>query len=481
MLLKLLSGKKNGLIAGLLMLAICLPLCPGALAVPPPSAPESFTAIPGNGKVGLMWFEPENDGGAAITGYQVSMDGGATWIDVGLATSYTFDGLTGGIMYVFMVQAVNDAGYGEEAVVTAKPKDAKPDVNATGNQQGQGQVITGGGGGGGIIVEPPPPPPPPPEDDPPEDPSPKKDTPKEPQPEDYIPIEIDPAEVTERPFRIVKPKIMDLVGTYTIIASGTQPYFIDQAHKHDYTLDFKAIKTGDAMSGSYSGNGTLRLILDEPYYHTNKVASSKDVFHIEFEATGPLTNISFALLTPLPPIQPANNSGGSLQPLPPIQPADNSGSGLQPLPPIQSVGNSGSGLTPLPPIQPANNSGGSLTPLPPIQPADNSGGSLTPLPPIQPANNSGSSLTPLPPIKPIPPAQATGTGTMYWNPSTVKNRFDSNHGVSGIVMLPFEPFTMNIEVRMFANGNGLVTIIMGSQRLTYKARLVKGVTLVNVK
>ncbi|MCL1855653.1 MAG: fibronectin type III domain-containing protein [Clostridia bacterium] len=472
MISRFLSGNRSGIIAGLLIMAMCLPLCTGALAASPPSAPESLTAVPGNGQVALVWFAPEDDGGAAITGYQVSMDGGATWIDVGLATNYTFDDLTGGIMYVFMVRAVNDAGYGEEAIVNAKPKDAKPDVNVTGNQQGQGQVITGGGGGG-IIVEPPPPPPPP--EDPPEDPPPKKEPPEEPQPKDNIPIEIDPEEVTEKPFRPIKPQIMDLVGTYTIVASGTQSAgdtvpTPNTPFRFDLTLDFRATKVGGSMYGSYNGSGSLNAVMDQAFY-----AAGMPGFSGEWNHAGPLTNIAFALYAP-----PGSNALG---PLPPIQPGSNTSGSLQPLPPIQSVGKSGSALTPLPPIQPANNSGSALTPLPPIQPADNSGSSLQPLPPIQPANNSGSSLTPLPPLKPMPPAQATGAGTMFWNGADVAYYFTapdgSETGQPGKGIWTSE--SLEFEVTLYANGNGIVKFRAEFGLICYKARLVKSVTLVDVK
>ncbi|MCL1897040.1 MAG: fibronectin type III domain-containing protein [Clostridiales bacterium] len=512
MLSRFFSGKKNVVIAGLLMLAMCLPLYPGALAASPPSVPESLTAVPGNGQVGLIWFAPEDDGDAAITGYQVSMDGGATWVDVGLATSYTFDGLTGGIVYMFLVRAVNSAGFGEMAIVNAIPKDAKPDANANGNQQGQGQVITGGGGGG-VIVEPPPPPPPP-EDDPPVTPPPKKE---EPQPEDYIPIEIDPEEVTEKPFRVVKPKIMDLVGTYTIIASGTQAAgdkvpTPNTPCRFDCILDFKATHVGGTMSGDYTGVGSFNMVMDSAFY-----AAAMPNFTWEFAEGGPLTNITFTLypsltplpplqpagnsgssltplpplqpagnsgssLTPLPPLQPADNSGSSLQPLPPLQPANNSGSSLKPLPPIQPAGNSSSGLTPLPPLQPADNSGSSLKPLPPLQPADNSGSSLKPLPPLQPADSSGSSLTPLPPLKPRPPAQAIGNGTMYWNASIIQDRHVwLQNGDTSQPYLSYGPTSLAFDIVMYTNGTGIVTITRGNWRLSYKAQLVKGVSLVDIK
>jgi hypothetical protein len=264
----------------------------------------------------------------------------------------------------------------------------------------------------------------------------------------------------------------------------------------DYTLDFRATKVGGDMYGNYTGSGTLYgSMVEASYLALVPHAISSDV-----SGGGPLTNISFAMyppLTPLPPVQPADSSGSSLKPLPPIQPADSSGSSLKPLPPIQSVGNSGSGLTPLPPIQPAESSGSSLTPLPPIQPANNSGSSLTPLPPIQPADNSGSSLTPLPPIqpstnsgtglqplaplKPMPPTQARGNGTMYWDSSKIANRtvFDTGDVIELSVDWP--PRSIDFDVILYTNGNGMIVINLGYGRLTCPAHLLKGVTLVNVK
>jgi hypothetical protein len=307
--------------------------------------------------------------------------------------------------------------------------------------------------------------------------------------------------VTERPFRPKRAQIKQLVGTYTIIASGTQSAGDKVPTPHtvarfDCTLDFKATHVGGTISGNYTGAGSFYMVMDSAFY-----AAAMPSFTWEFAEGGPLTNITFTLypsLTPLPPLQPAGNSGSSLTPLPPLQPADSSGSSLQPLPPIQSVGNSGSALTPLPPIQPADNSGSSLkplppiqpagnsssglTPLPPLQPADNSGSSLKPLPPLQPADSSGSSLTPLPPLKPRPPAQAIGNGTMYWNSSIIQDHHVwLQNGETSQPYLSYGPTSLAFDVVMYTNGTGIVTISRGNWRLTYKAQLVKGVTLVNVK
>ncbi len=86
-----------------------------------PTAPQNFTATPGDGQVALSWTAPASDGGSAITKYQVSKDDGANWTDVGLNTTYTFTGLTNGTTYTFKVRAVNGAGNGAEASTTATP------------------------------------------------------------------------------------------------------------------------------------------------------------------------------------------------------------------------------------------------------------------------------------------------------------------------------------------------------------------------
>lgn len=89
-----------------------------------PTTPQDFTATPGSGQVSLRWIAPADTGGSAITGYQVSKDGGTSWTNVGLTTAYTFTGLTNGTEYTFKVRAVNSAGSGAEASRTATPTSA---------------------------------------------------------------------------------------------------------------------------------------------------------------------------------------------------------------------------------------------------------------------------------------------------------------------------------------------------------------------
>jgi len=469
-------------------MTMCLPLFTVALAASVPSAPRSLTAVAGDGQIALVWFAPENDGGAAITGYQVSIDGGDTWTDTGLVTSITYTGLAGGKLYTFMVRAMNSAGAGEEAIATSKPAGGgteatptptdepaslfdsyfstkptpTPEAGGTGAGLGVGQGT--GGGGGGQQLEPPKPPdmpnPPPkpqdkPQDEPQDEPPPQVEPP---QPEDYLPVEIDPADVTERPFRPKRAQIKKLRSVWKITASGTRTRYGDNSVKWVINLDFRATKVGGDISGVYTGNGMMNREMDQAYWQ------GAGHPYGEWVIGGPLTNISFALLTPLLPIQPSANSGSGLQPLPPIQPAKNSGSGLQPLLPIQ----------------PAENSNAGLQPLPPIQPESNSGTGLQPLPPIQPSTNSGGGLQPLPPLNPMPPAQATGSGTMFWNCSNIQHLFLNEAG--GILEpVHTSPESLPCEVIIYTNGNGIVKVQVGPWSLVYKARLVKSVTLVNVK
>ena len=85
----------------------------------PPTVPQNFTATPGNGQVTLAWTAPANDGGSVIIRFEVSSDNGSTWVTASSNTGHTFTGLTNGVTYTFRVRAVNSAGNGAEASVTA--------------------------------------------------------------------------------------------------------------------------------------------------------------------------------------------------------------------------------------------------------------------------------------------------------------------------------------------------------------------------
>ena len=96
----------------------------------PPAAPGGLTAEAGDGRVRLFWTEPSDNGGAAITGYQFRSAQGAS-VPTGTAWSplsrddYNLtllaEGLTNGAAHAFEVRAVNRAGGGAAATVSATP------------------------------------------------------------------------------------------------------------------------------------------------------------------------------------------------------------------------------------------------------------------------------------------------------------------------------------------------------------------------
>ena len=91
-----------------------------------PSEPRSLLAEAGDGQVVLSWTAPDRDGGHAITGYEVSCDGGATWMEANGTNRHTFTDLENGREYTFMVRAVNSMGAGPEAAAAAVPKAEVP-------------------------------------------------------------------------------------------------------------------------------------------------------------------------------------------------------------------------------------------------------------------------------------------------------------------------------------------------------------------
>jgi hypothetical protein len=88
-----------------------------------PGVPTGVVVTPGNGSLAVSWVAPASTGGAAITSYQVSTNGGASWIGVvAPATSTTVTGLVNGRSYRVRVRAVNPAGAGSStSSVTARP------------------------------------------------------------------------------------------------------------------------------------------------------------------------------------------------------------------------------------------------------------------------------------------------------------------------------------------------------------------------
>jgi hypothetical protein len=85
-----------------------------------PDPPTGVSASAGNSQAGVSWVAPSNNGGLAITGYDVqySSDGGSTWTSASASfhtstsTTQTVTGLTNGALYIFRVAAINAVGQG---------------------------------------------------------------------------------------------------------------------------------------------------------------------------------------------------------------------------------------------------------------------------------------------------------------------------------------------------------------------------------
>lgn len=80
-----------------------------------PDAPTAVTATGGYGQVTVDFTAPASDGGAAITNYEYSTDGGTTWTafaPVVTSGPVVIGGLTNGISYQVALRAVNTAGAG---------------------------------------------------------------------------------------------------------------------------------------------------------------------------------------------------------------------------------------------------------------------------------------------------------------------------------------------------------------------------------
>jgi alpha-tubulin suppressor-like RCC1 family protein len=76
-----------------------------------PGAPNRVRATPGDASVEVSWTTPP-DGGSPISGYTVTVPGGAPKTVDGDVTSTEITGLTNGESYIFTVHATNEAGDG---------------------------------------------------------------------------------------------------------------------------------------------------------------------------------------------------------------------------------------------------------------------------------------------------------------------------------------------------------------------------------
>ncbi|MEV4516699.1 fibronectin type III domain-containing protein [Dactylosporangium sp. NPDC049525] len=95
-----------------------------------PGPPTALSATPGSTTAVLTYQAPADTGGSAITGYQVSIDGGTTWTSAGTTgtapLTTTIGGLTSGTAYRITVRATNGAGNGAAAPPVSVTHGAPP-------------------------------------------------------------------------------------------------------------------------------------------------------------------------------------------------------------------------------------------------------------------------------------------------------------------------------------------------------------------
>jgi hypothetical protein len=116
-----------------------------------PGVPTDVVATATPDSATLTWAPPVEDGGAELTGYEVSRSGAAPVTLDGTARSHTFTGLTPGATYTLSVAATNSLGTGQPAETTVvvpagdtRHEESSPGVQLNGWYQGAGDTASGG-------------------------------------------------------------------------------------------------------------------------------------------------------------------------------------------------------------------------------------------------------------------------------------------------------------------------------------------------
>ena len=134
-----------GSLAAALVLVAALPAHAVYPIILPPGAPTNVVAVPGDGRVTVAWQSPTNEGGAPITGYQVTSSPASAGCSVGPgALTCEITGLVNGTAYVFSVQASNVAGPGAAGVSNpVTPQATAPTITIAATRSGGSIFVTG--------------------------------------------------------------------------------------------------------------------------------------------------------------------------------------------------------------------------------------------------------------------------------------------------------------------------------------------------
>jgi large repetitive protein len=107
------------------------------IGVPTPLAPTHLHVTAGDNSAVVSFTVPARSGTSAITGYEVSTDGGATWHPLattgsGSTRTATLTDLSNGTRYPLQVRAVNDSGSGAASSTADVTPEAAGGLPATG-------------------------------------------------------------------------------------------------------------------------------------------------------------------------------------------------------------------------------------------------------------------------------------------------------------------------------------------------------------
>ncbi|MBD2866358.1 S-layer homology domain-containing protein, partial [Paenibacillus oceani] len=98
-----------------------------------PAAPTQVTAVAGDRQATISFTPPTDNGGSAITSYEVTASSGGV-VQSGVSSPITVTGLTNGVSYTFTVIAINRAGNSEDSNASNPVIPSSPSTGEGGNE-----------------------------------------------------------------------------------------------------------------------------------------------------------------------------------------------------------------------------------------------------------------------------------------------------------------------------------------------------------